>query len=129
MAKTRWKINDLRRVSWWLLIRWQSSRPHLIGWHHNWANPIMKPFSDYCCTPDEWSPDYAAYVKQRGYHLHSVANYGKLWFWPRMTFKWPRKWPRLNLTTYQFLILNGLQAVKWPHLTSFDLRWPFFYNF
>ena len=40
----------------------------------------MKPFSDYCCTPDEWSPDYAAYVKQRGYHLHSVANYGELCF-------------------------------------------------
>lgn len=44
-----------------------------------WLKPGGKlMISDYCCTPDEWSPDYAAYVKQRGYHLHSVANYGKI---------------------------------------------------
>merc|ERR1712137_219120 len=44
-----------------------------------WLKPGGKlMISDYCRTPDEWSPDYAAYVKQRGYHLHSVANYGKI---------------------------------------------------
>jgi len=44
-----------------------------------WLKPGGKlMISDYCCTPDEWSPAYAAYVKQRGYHLHSVANYGKI---------------------------------------------------
>ena len=32
--------------------------------------------TDYCCTADEWAPDYAAYVKQRGYNLLSVADYG-----------------------------------------------------
>jgi phosphoethanolamine N-methyltransferase len=34
--------------------------------------------SDYCCTPNEWSENYTAYVKQRGYRLVSVKEYGKL---------------------------------------------------
>ena len=33
--------------------------------------------TDYCCTADEWSPDYRAYVEQRGYNLLSVVDYGK----------------------------------------------------
>ncbi len=34
--------------------------------------------SDYCCTEDPWSDVYTAYVKQRGYHLLSVQQYGKV---------------------------------------------------
>ena len=44
---------------------------------YKWLKPggqLM--ITDYCCTADEWSPDYAAYVKQRGYNLLSVADYG-----------------------------------------------------
>merc|ERR1739838_416687 len=45
-------------------------------------NKWLKPggtlmITDYCCTENEWSPDYAAYVKQRGYNLLSVKDYGK----------------------------------------------------
>jgi len=44
---------------------------------YKWLKPggqLM--ITDYCCTADDWSPDYAAYVKQRGYNLLSVADYG-----------------------------------------------------
>ena len=34
--------------------------------------------SDYCCTEEEWSADYAEYVAGRGYHLVNVPQYGKV---------------------------------------------------
>merc|ERR1712168_1054418 len=37
--------------------------------------------SDYCCGEADrnlWSPQFTQYVKQRGYHLHTVPEYGKL---------------------------------------------------
>jgi len=34
--------------------------------------------SDYCCTGEKWSDNYAEYVKGRGYHLLTVPNYGKV---------------------------------------------------
>ncbi|KAH9503431.1 hypothetical protein Btru_067923 [Bulinus truncatus] len=34
--------------------------------------------SDYCCSPDEHSDKFRAYVKQRGYNLLSPAAYGKV---------------------------------------------------
>jgi len=43
-----------------------------------WLKPGGKlMITDYCCTADEWSPDYRAYVEQRGYNLLSVVDYGK----------------------------------------------------
>ncbi|PAA71323.1 hypothetical protein BOX15_Mlig015119g9 [Macrostomum lignano] len=32
--------------------------------------------TDYCCGEKPWPDDYAAYVKQRGYHLLTVPEYG-----------------------------------------------------
>ncbi|CAH1779771.1 unnamed protein product [Owenia fusiformis] len=34
--------------------------------------------TDYCCTDDKWSDIYTEYVKQRGYHLMSPKQYGKV---------------------------------------------------
>jgi len=37
--------------------------------------------SDYCCGEADqslWSPQFTQYVKQRGYHLHTVQEYGQL---------------------------------------------------
>ncbi|BFZ12596.1 hypothetical protein BsWGS_15635 [Bradybaena similaris] len=34
--------------------------------------------SDYCCSPDEHSEQFKAYVKQRGYNLLSPEAYGKV---------------------------------------------------
>jgi len=36
--------------------------------------------SDYCCAPGQHSEKFKAYVKQRGYNLHSPADYGKVLF-------------------------------------------------
>ena len=45
----------------------------------DWLKPGGKLFiTDYCCTEDPWSDVYAAYVKQRGYNLLSVQQYGKV---------------------------------------------------
>lgn len=34
--------------------------------------------SDYCRAEGEPSTGFAAYIQQRGYHLHSVQRYGEL---------------------------------------------------
>jgi phosphoethanolamine N-methyltransferase len=44
---------------------------------------VLKPggrllITDYCRAPGEPSPDFAAYIKQRGYDLRSVGEYGAL---------------------------------------------------
>ena len=44
---------------------------------------MLKPggrllISDYCCGEGEPSSGFAAYIEQRGYHLQSVEQYGKL---------------------------------------------------
>ena len=41
---------------------------------------MLKPggkllISDYCRSPQQPSPGFATYIKQRGYDLHSVAAY------------------------------------------------------
>jgi phosphoethanolamine N-methyltransferase len=35
-------------------------------------------FTDYCCGPQPWSKDFAAYVEDRGYCLHTLADYAGL---------------------------------------------------
>ena len=35
-------------------------------------------FTDYCCGPKPWSDDFAAYVEERGYDLHSLEEYARL---------------------------------------------------
>ena len=34
--------------------------------------------SDYCCKEGKWSDVYTQYVKQRGYHLLSPPQYGRV---------------------------------------------------
>ena len=115
-----WFQQGFKIDAWISTCHWSVSIINLIGQASQPISIMMKPFSDYCCTADEWSPDYAAYVKQRGYHLHSVANYGK---WPFNDLDWPQKWP-----WWLFLSLSGHQSK--PHLQAalnrphFDLWWP-----
>ncbi|MFV2033102.1 MAG: methyltransferase domain-containing protein [Gammaproteobacteria bacterium] len=35
-------------------------------------------FSDYCCGQKPWSEEFSAYVEDRGYCLHTLADYAKL---------------------------------------------------
>lgn len=48
----------------------------------SWTKPGGRILiSDYCCGKqdrDLWSQTFTQYVKQRGYHLHTVQDYGKL---------------------------------------------------
>lgn len=44
---------------------------------------MLKPggrllITDYCRAAQEPSPDFAAYISQRGYHLHPVQEYGQI---------------------------------------------------
>lgn len=49
---------------------------------YSWTKPGGRLLiSDYCCgesNRDKWSTAFAKYVKQRGYQLHTVQEYGKL---------------------------------------------------
>ncbi len=35
-------------------------------------------FTDYCCGPEPWRDDFAAYVESRDYHLHTLDAYAAL---------------------------------------------------
>jgi len=35
-------------------------------------------FTDYCCGPKPWAADFASYVDDRGYCLHTFSDYGEL---------------------------------------------------
>jgi phosphoethanolamine N-methyltransferase len=35
-------------------------------------------FTDYCCGPKPWAEDFASYVEDRGYCLHTFADYAGL---------------------------------------------------
>jgi len=35
-------------------------------------------FTDYCCGLQPWAEDFASYVEDRGYCLHTFADYGEL---------------------------------------------------
>uniref|UniRef100_A0A8C6U7R7 phosphoethanolamine N-methyltransferase n=1 Tax=Neogobius melanostomus TaxID=47308 RepID=A0A8C6U7R7_9GOBI len=46
---------------------------------YSWLKPGGQLLiSDYCCGEKPWSPQFEAYVKQRGYILHTPAEYGKI---------------------------------------------------
>ncbi|KAI7992724.1 Phosphoethanolamine N-methyltransferase [Camellia lanceoleosa] len=38
----------------------------------------MRKQSDYCKSAGPPSPEFAAYIQQRGYDLHSVEAYGQM---------------------------------------------------
>ena len=35
-------------------------------------------FTDYCCGPKPWSDEFAGYVRERGYSLHTTTEYAEL---------------------------------------------------
>ncbi|GAQ87277.1 Phosphoethanolamine N-Methyltransferase [Klebsormidium nitens] len=46
---------------------------------HHWLKPGGRLLiSDYCKGPHAASPDFCAYVQQRGYDLHTVTAYGQM---------------------------------------------------
>ncbi|KAH9621395.1 hypothetical protein KSS87_004202 [Heliosperma pusillum] len=46
---------------------------------YNWLKPGGKLLiSDYCKSSGEPSPEFAMYIKQRGYDLHDVQEYGQM---------------------------------------------------
>ncbi|XP_056143616.1 phosphoethanolamine methyltransferase isoform X2 [Lampris incognitus] len=45
---------------------------------HSWLKPGGQLLiSDYCCGEKPWTPQFQAYVKQRGYILYTPSQYGK----------------------------------------------------
>lgn len=45
---------------------------------YSWLKPGGRLLiSDYCCGEKPWTPQFEAYVKQRGYILYTPAEYGK----------------------------------------------------
>lgn len=56
-----------------------NQKPKLFAKFKDWLKPGGKIFiSDYCCGEKPWSDDYAAYVEQRGYDLHTPKAYGQI---------------------------------------------------
>ena len=54
-------------------------KPTLFKRFCEWLKPGGKLLiSDYCRSPETPSGSFAKYIKQRGYDLHSVADYGKM---------------------------------------------------
>jgi phosphoethanolamine N-methyltransferase len=69
-------------ISWNL--GWQD-KPALFKRFYKWLKPGGRLFiTDYCKALSTPSAEFAAYIEQRGYDLHSVEHYGqvirvKLW--------------------------------------------------
>jgi phosphoethanolamine N-methyltransferase len=56
-----------------------ADKPALFQSFMRWLKPGGKLLiSDYCRTEGTPSPGFAAYIKQRGYDLHSVEGYGRM---------------------------------------------------
>ncbi|KAL7178568.1 hypothetical protein ACSBR1_042006 [Camellia fascicularis] len=54
-------------------------KPALFKSFHKWLKPGGKVLiSDYCKSAGPPSPEFAAYIQQRGYDLHSVEAYGQM---------------------------------------------------
>lgn len=54
-------------------------KPALFKRFYKWLKPGGRVLiSDYCKAPSTPSEDFAAYIKQRGYDLHSVQEYGQV---------------------------------------------------
>ncbi|XP_062521240.1 uncharacterized protein LOC134196183 [Corticium candelabrum] len=56
-----------------------ADKPTLFKKFLSWLKPGGRLLiTDYCCGTDPWTPDFAEYVKHRGYHLLDVRSYGKI---------------------------------------------------
>ncbi|XP_074290008.1 phosphoethanolamine N-methyltransferase [Silene latifolia] len=54
-------------------------KPALFRSFYNWLKPGGKLLiSDYCKSSGQPSPEFATYIKQRGYDLHDVQEYGQM---------------------------------------------------
>lgn len=54
-------------------------KPALFRSFYRWLKPGGKVLiSDYCRSAGPASPEFAAYIKQRGYDLHDVKSYGQM---------------------------------------------------
>jgi len=54
-------------------------KPKLFKKMYEWLKPGGQVLiTDYCRSAEDPSPGFAAYIKQRGYDLHSVAAYGQM---------------------------------------------------
>ncbi|CAK9219100.1 unnamed protein product [Sphagnum jensenii] len=54
-------------------------KPTLFKKFYEWLKPGGRLLiSDYCRSPSTPSPEFAAYIDQRGYDLHSVEHYGQM---------------------------------------------------
>lgn len=55
-------------------------KPALFKSFYKWLKPGGKVLiSDYCKSAEPPSLEFAAYIKQRGYDLHSVEAYGQVY--------------------------------------------------
>ena len=60
----------------WLPVNFQD-KPTLFRSFYKWLKPGGKVLiSDYCKNAGTPSPEFAEYIKQRGYDLHDVKSYG-----------------------------------------------------
>ncbi|XP_074319104.1 phosphoethanolamine N-methyltransferase 2-like [Silene latifolia] len=54
-------------------------KPPLFKSFYNWLKPGGKLLiSDYCRSSGQPSSEFATYIKQRGYDLHDVQEYGQM---------------------------------------------------
>jgi hypothetical protein len=65
-----------------ILTMWRvesQDKPTLFKKFYEWLKPGGRLLiSDYCRSPSTPSPEFAAYIDQRGYDLHSVEHYGQV---------------------------------------------------
>ena len=62
----------------WLPVNFQD-KPALFRSFYKWLKPGGKVLiSDYCKSAGTPSPEFAEYIKQRGYDLHDVKSYGQV---------------------------------------------------
>lgn len=55
------------------------NKPGLFALFKKWLKPGGRVFiTDYCCGKKPWSEEFDTYVKQRGYDLLTVEDYGKI---------------------------------------------------
>jgi len=58
---------------------YSQDKPALFRRFYKWLKPGGKVLiTDYCRSPKTPSPDFAIYIKKRGYDLHDVQAYGQM---------------------------------------------------
>jgi len=59
---------------------YSQDKPALFRTFYKWLKPGGKVLiTDYCRSPKTPSPDFAIYIKKRGYDLHDVQAYGQVY--------------------------------------------------